>query len=142
LWLFSSIFHIIYFGRIVSSKIFMVITITDLLCEQVSHQFVYMTLYLLVLTQILISYFCCRVGGSMPVIFAYYTEFQSKDRRGSMISLLATFWMCGNIVAAGTTTHSRTFNQYIVEPLVITTLQCSWITNDFILSHLSPLILC
>ena len=42
-----------------------------------------------------------RVGGSLPVIFAYYTEFQPKEKRGSMISLLATFWMCGNIVAAG-----------------------------------------
>ena len=48
------------------------------------------------------SLHCHRVGGSMPVIFAYYTEFQPKDRRGSMISLLATFWMSGNIIAAGT----------------------------------------
>ena len=38
----------------------------------------------------------------MPVIFAYYTEFQPKDRRGPMISLLATFRMSGNIIAAGT----------------------------------------
>uniref|UniRef100_A0A0B6ZYS5 Major facilitator superfamily (MFS) profile domain-containing protein n=1 Tax=Arion vulgaris TaxID=1028688 RepID=A0A0B6ZYS5_9EUPU len=37
----------------------------------------------------------------MPVVFTYYTEFQHKSRRGSMISLLATFWMAGNIVAAG-----------------------------------------
>ena len=36
----------------------------------------------------------------MPVIFTYYCEFQPKDKRGSMISLLATFWMTGNIVAA------------------------------------------
>uniref|UniRef100_X1ZMR5 Major facilitator superfamily (MFS) profile domain-containing protein n=1 Tax=Capitella teleta TaxID=283909 RepID=X1ZMR5_CAPTE len=41
------------------------------------------------------------VGGSMPVIFSYYCEFQPKEKRGSMISLLATFWMCGNIAAAG-----------------------------------------
>ncbi|KAK6985616.1 synaptic vesicle glycoprotein 2C-like isoform X1 [Biomphalaria glabrata] len=41
------------------------------------------------------------VGGSMPVVFTYYTEFQHKSRRGAMISLLATFWMTGNIVAAG-----------------------------------------
>ncbi|KAI0209926.1 Synaptic vesicle glycoprotein 2C [Lamellibrachia satsuma] len=41
------------------------------------------------------------VGGSMPVIFTYFTEFQPKDRRGGMISMLATFWMAGNIVAAG-----------------------------------------
>ncbi|KAK3780376.1 hypothetical protein RRG08_061997 [Elysia crispata] len=40
------------------------------------------------------------VGGSMPVIFTYYTEFQHKSRRGAMISLLATFWMAGNIIAA------------------------------------------
>ncbi|KAK2164521.1 hypothetical protein LSH36_62g00013 [Paralvinella palmiformis] len=40
------------------------------------------------------------VGGSMPVIFSYFTEFQSKQRRGAMISFLATFWMCGNIIAA------------------------------------------
>ena len=37
----------------------------------------------------------------MPVIFTYFTEFQPKDRRGGMISMLATFWMAGNIVAAG-----------------------------------------
>lgn len=37
----------------------------------------------------------------MPVIFSYFTEFQPKDKRGSMIVLLATFWMCGNIIAAG-----------------------------------------
>ncbi|XP_071098545.1 synaptic vesicle glycoprotein 2C-like [Haliotis cracherodii] len=41
------------------------------------------------------------VGGSMPVIFSYFCEFQPKDRRGSMISVLATFWMGGNILAAG-----------------------------------------
>jgi len=40
------------------------------------------------------------VGGSLPVVFAYFTEFQPKERRGSMISLLATFWMSGNIIAA------------------------------------------
>ena len=45
--------------------------------------------------------FLCSVGGSMPVIFTYFCEFQPKHKRGSMISLLATFWMTGNIVAAG-----------------------------------------
>ena len=42
-----------------------------------------------------------RVGGSMPVIFTYFCEYQPKERRGSMISVLATFWMGGNILAAG-----------------------------------------
>ncbi|KAL5009488.1 hypothetical protein ScPMuIL_011793 [Solemya velum] len=41
------------------------------------------------------------VGGSIPVIFSYFTEFQHKSKRGMMISVLATFWMFGNIVAAG-----------------------------------------
>lgn len=41
------------------------------------------------------------VGGSMPVVFTYFSEFQSKKRRGAMISALATFWMGGNIIAAG-----------------------------------------
>ncbi|XP_017562251.1 synaptic vesicle glycoprotein 2C isoform X1 [Pygocentrus nattereri] len=41
------------------------------------------------------------VGGSIPVIFSYFSEFQPKLRRGAMISALATFWMAGNILAAG-----------------------------------------
>ena len=35
------------------------------------------------------------------MIFSYYTEFLPKFRRGAMISALATFWMAGNIIAAG-----------------------------------------
>ncbi|XP_013391674.1 synaptic vesicle glycoprotein 2C-like [Lingula anatina] len=41
------------------------------------------------------------VGGSIAVIFSYFVEFQPKDKRGTMISVLATFWMAGNIFAAG-----------------------------------------
>ncbi|MBN3307838.1 SV2B protein, partial [Amia calva] len=41
------------------------------------------------------------VGGSIPVIFSYFSEFQPRCRRGAMISGLATFWMAGNILAAG-----------------------------------------
>ncbi|XP_067091198.1 synaptic vesicle glycoprotein 2C isoform X1 [Osmerus mordax] len=41
------------------------------------------------------------VGGSIPVIFSYFSEFQPRLRRGAMISGLATFWMAGNILAAG-----------------------------------------
>ncbi|XP_064168340.1 synaptic vesicle glycoprotein 2C [Anguilla rostrata] len=40
------------------------------------------------------------VGGSIPVIFSYFSEFQPCSRRGTMISALATFWMAGNILAA------------------------------------------
>ncbi|XP_072138412.1 synaptic vesicle glycoprotein 2C isoform X2 [Mobula birostris] len=41
------------------------------------------------------------VGGSIPVIFSYFSEFQPQHRRGCMVSALATFWMAGNILAAG-----------------------------------------
>ncbi|XP_035520727.1 synaptic vesicle glycoprotein 2C [Morone saxatilis] len=41
------------------------------------------------------------VGGSIPVIFSYFSEFMPRLRRGAMISALATFWMAGNILAAG-----------------------------------------
>ncbi|MGH0133031.1 UNVERIFIED_CONTAM: hypothetical protein FKN15_035397 [Acipenser sinensis] len=41
------------------------------------------------------------VGGSIPVIFSYFSEFQPHTKRGAMISGLATFWMAGNILAAG-----------------------------------------
>uniref|UniRef100_A0A3B4WEG2 Synaptic vesicle glycoprotein 2 n=1 Tax=Seriola lalandi dorsalis TaxID=1841481 RepID=A0A3B4WEG2_SERLL len=40
------------------------------------------------------------VGGSIPVIFSYFSEFMPRLRRGRMISALATFWMAGNILAA------------------------------------------
>nr|XP_032808157.1 synaptic vesicle glycoprotein 2C-like [Petromyzon marinus] len=41
------------------------------------------------------------VGGSLPVIFSYFSEFQPRRWRGAMVSALATFWMGGNILAAG-----------------------------------------
>ncbi|GAB1605772.1 vesicle glycoprotein 2C-like isoform X2 [Argonauta hians] len=41
------------------------------------------------------------VGGSFPVVFSYFIEFQPKKRRGSMVSMLAAFWMSGTIIAAG-----------------------------------------
>ncbi|XP_063960834.1 synaptic vesicle glycoprotein 2B-like [Lytechinus pictus] len=40
------------------------------------------------------------VGGSIPVIFCYFSEFQPSRHRGAMVSCLATFWMAGNIVTA------------------------------------------
>eukprot|EP00794_Sanderia_malayensis_P000132 gene132-743_t len=41
------------------------------------------------------------VGAAMPVVFSYFTEFLSRDRRGPMIGVLASFWMVGNILTAG-----------------------------------------
>ncbi|XP_071788639.1 synaptic vesicle glycoprotein 2C-like [Asterias amurensis] len=50
----------------------------------------------------LLMRFCSGVGvgGAIPIIFSYFGEFQPKNRRGMMISILSTFWMAGNILAA------------------------------------------
>lgn len=54
--------------------------------------------YWLFLTLRIISGF--GVGGNVPVIWAYYAEFQPRMYRGRMLSLLATFWMSGNLLVA------------------------------------------
>ncbi|CAB4055399.1 SV2 [Lepeophtheirus salmonis] len=41
------------------------------------------------------------LGGSIPLVWSYFAEFQPKDRRGSMLSMLANFWMVGNVAVAG-----------------------------------------
>ena len=38
-----------------------------------------------------------RIGGSIPVTWSYYAEFQPKAKRGSMLSFLAAFWMVCNL---------------------------------------------
>jgi len=40
------------------------------------------------------------VGGSIPVVWTYFGEFQPSNKRGSALSVLATFWMVGNIAVA------------------------------------------
>jgi len=40
------------------------------------------------------------VGGSIPVVWTYFGEFQPSDKRGAALSVLATFWMVGNIAVA------------------------------------------
>jgi len=40
------------------------------------------------------------VGGSIPVVWTYYAEFQPSSRRGAALSVLASFWMVGNITVA------------------------------------------
>jgi len=41
------------------------------------------------------------VGGSIPLVWSYFAEFQCASRRGRMLSALAAFWMIGNITVAG-----------------------------------------
>ncbi|XP_076309058.1 synaptic vesicle glycoprotein 2C-like isoform X5 [Tachypleus tridentatus] len=44
---------------------------------------------------------CCSVGGSIPVVWSYFAEFQTEESRPHQMCLLASFWMVGNIVTAG-----------------------------------------
>lgn len=41
------------------------------------------------------------LGGSGPVIWSYFAEFQPKDKRGAMLSFMAAFWTLGNLFVAG-----------------------------------------
>eukprot|EP00116_Pleurobrachia_bachei_P003010 sb/3463272/ len=41
------------------------------------------------------------VGGSLPIIFSYVSEWSSRRVKGGLISTVATCWMAGTIVAAG-----------------------------------------
>lgn len=40
------------------------------------------------------------LGGSGPVIWSYFAEFQPKHKRGSMLSSMAAFWTLGNLFVA------------------------------------------
>jgi len=40
------------------------------------------------------------VGGSIPVVWSYFGEFQPSHRRGAALSVLASFWMVGNVTVA------------------------------------------
>ncbi|GLH05621.1 Organic cation transporter-like protein [Gryllus bimaculatus] len=48
------------------------------------------------------------LGGSGPVIWSYFAEFQPKDKRGAMLSFMAAFWTLGNLFVAGK--HEETIN--------------------------------
>lgn len=41
------------------------------------------------------------LGGSGPVIWSYFAEFQPKKNRGAMLSFMAAFWTLGNLFVAG-----------------------------------------
>ena len=41
------------------------------------------------------------IGGSIPVTWSYFAEYQPKSVRGKMLSIIATFWMIGNVIVAG-----------------------------------------
>ncbi|XP_031242861.1 synaptic vesicle glycoprotein 2B isoform X1 [Mastomys coucha] len=40
------------------------------------------------------------IGGSLPIVFAYFSEFLSREKRGEHLSWLGIFWMTGGIYAS------------------------------------------
>uniref|UniRef100_A0A6A7G016 Synaptic vesicle glycoprotein 2B n=1 Tax=Hirondellea gigas TaxID=1518452 RepID=A0A6A7G016_9CRUS len=40
------------------------------------------------------------VGGSIPLVWAYVSEFQPPQYRGRALSIVASFWMVGNVLVA------------------------------------------
>ena len=43
----------------------------------------------------------CRVGGSLPVLFPYNSEFVRNKYRGPFLSLQGLFWMLGRFMCGG-----------------------------------------
>uniref|UniRef100_A0A3P9KTJ3 Synaptic vesicle glycoprotein 2A n=1 Tax=Oryzias latipes TaxID=8090 RepID=A0A3P9KTJ3_ORYLA len=52
------------------------------------------------------SFLFCRlasgvgIGGSIPIVFSYYSEFLAQEKRGEHLSWLCMFWMIGGIYAS------------------------------------------
>ncbi|XP_030046303.1 synaptic vesicle glycoprotein 2B isoform X2 [Microcaecilia unicolor] len=40
------------------------------------------------------------IGGSLPIVFAYFSEFLSREKRGEHLSWLCMFWMMGALYAS------------------------------------------
>ncbi|KAG8516300.1 Synaptic vesicle glycoprotein 2B [Galemys pyrenaicus] len=40
------------------------------------------------------------IGGALPIVFAYFSEFLSREKRGEHLSWLGIFWMTGAIYAS------------------------------------------
>ncbi|OCT86798.1 synaptic vesicle glycoprotein 2B [Xenopus laevis] len=40
------------------------------------------------------------IGGSLPIVFAYFSEFLAREKRGEHLSWLCMFWMVGALYAA------------------------------------------
>ncbi|KAM6426238.1 synaptic vesicle glycoprotein 2B isoform 1-T3 [Liasis olivaceus] len=40
------------------------------------------------------------IGGSLPIVFAYFSEFLSREKRGEHLSWLCMFWMIGGLYAS------------------------------------------
>lgn len=49
-------------------------------------------------------WFCFHlsIGGSVPIVYTYYAEFLTMDKRGEHLSWLCMFWMMGGLYASFT----------------------------------------
>ncbi|XP_068245764.1 synaptic vesicle glycoprotein 2B-like isoform X2 [Palaemon carinicauda] len=56
------------------------------------------------------------VGGSIPLVWAYVSEFQPAKKRGGALSVIAAFWMIGNILVAAMALAIIPHNIGIVNP--------------------------
>lgn len=63
-----------------------------------------MLLLLLFLNCGIIIYFFLRsrIGGAIPIVYTYFTEFLQMDKRGEHLSWLCMFWMLGGLYASFT----------------------------------------
>lgn len=43
---------------------------------------------------------CCRIGGAVPIVFSFFAEVLSREKRGEHLSWLCMFWMIGEIYAS------------------------------------------
>ena len=41
-----------------------------------------------------------RVGAAVPIIYTYFVEFLTKEKRGPLLGLVSTFWMLGGILTS------------------------------------------
>ncbi|XP_075463737.1 synaptic vesicle glycoprotein 2A [Ascaphus truei] len=50
------------------------------------------------------AYLLCKtgigIGGSIPIVFSYFSEFLAQEKRGEHLSWLCMFWMIGGIYAS------------------------------------------
>ena len=79
------------------------------------------------------------IGGSIPIVYAYFSEFLQMDKRGEHLSWLCMFWMCGGLYASftawGIIPHYGT-QRTILLPQTSIVLACVTVIN----SPLHPLI--
>lgn len=48
----------------------------------------------------LFALFFCRIGGAVPIVFSFFAEVLSREKRGEHLSWLCMFWMIGEIYAS------------------------------------------